>query len=161
MDKATFGGILVGIGGILAGLLIEGGSLTQIMQPTAAIIVLGGTLGAVLIQFPLPVVMSAFRRLAHVFFEPKNDPQSMIQEVVRFANKARREGIVALDADVQNVEEPFRRRRRKEHVSHERWLVSYADLITLLFAFFVVMYSTSQVDHRKVGKLAAAIQVAF
>ena len=46
MDKATFGGILVGIGGILAGLLIEGGSLTQIMQPTAAIIVLGGTLGA-------------------------------------------------------------------------------------------------------------------
>ncbi|PYX73983.1 MAG: flagellar motor protein [Acidobacteria bacterium] len=107
MDKATFGGILVGIGGILAGLLIEGGSLTQIMQPTAAIIVLGGTLGAVLIQFPLPVVMSAFRRLAHVFFEPKNDPQSMIQEVVRFANKARREGIVALDADVQNVEEPF------------------------------------------------------
>ena len=54
-----------------------------------------------------------------------------------------------------------RRRRHKEHVNHERWLVSYADLITLLFAFFVVMYSTSQVDHRKVGKLAAAIQVAF
>ena len=54
-----------------------------------------------------------------------------------------------------------RRKRHTTHANHERWLVSYADFITLLFAFFVVMYSTSQVDHRKVGKLAMAIQVAF
>ena len=54
-----------------------------------------------------------------------------------------------------------RRKRHPQHVNHERWLVSYADFITLLFAFFVVMYSTSQVDQRKVGKLAMAIQVAF
>jgi chemotaxis protein MotB len=54
-----------------------------------------------------------------------------------------------------------RRKRHPEHANHERWLVSYADFITLLFAFFVVMYSTSQVDQRKVGKLAMAIQVAF
>ena len=54
-----------------------------------------------------------------------------------------------------------RRKRHPAHPNHERWLVSYADFITLLFAFFVVMYSTSQVDQRKVGKLAMAIQVAF
>lgn len=54
-----------------------------------------------------------------------------------------------------------RRKRHPQHANHERWLVSYADFITLLFAFFVVMYSTSQVDQRKVGKLAMAIQVAF
>lgn len=54
-----------------------------------------------------------------------------------------------------------RRRRKAGHVSHERWLVSYADFITLLFAFFVVLYSSSQVDKRKIGKLAAAIQTAF
>ena len=54
-----------------------------------------------------------------------------------------------------------RRRRHAEHANHERWLVSYADFITLLFAFFVVMYSSSQVDKRKVGKIALAIQVAF
>jgi chemotaxis protein MotB len=46
-------------------------------------------------------------------------------------------------------------------VNHERWLVSYADFITLLFAFFVVMYSSSQVDQRKIGKIAVAIQTAF
>jgi chemotaxis protein MotB len=55
-------------------------------------------------------------------------------------------------------------RRRKRHPTHsnrDRWLVSYADFITLMFAFFVVLYASSQVDKRKVGKLALAIQVAF
>jgi len=54
-----------------------------------------------------------------------------------------------------------RRRGRSAHANHERWLVSYADFVTLLFAFFVVLYSSSQVDQRKAGKLALAIQVAF
>jgi chemotaxis protein MotB len=54
-----------------------------------------------------------------------------------------------------------RRKRPPRHSNHERWLVSYADFITLLFAFFVVLYASSQVDKRKVGKLALAIQVAF
>jgi len=54
-----------------------------------------------------------------------------------------------------------RRKKHPEHANHERWLVSYADFITLLFAFFVVMFSTAQVDQRKVGKLAMAVQVAF
>jgi chemotaxis protein MotB len=54
-----------------------------------------------------------------------------------------------------------RRKRRPGHSNHERWLVSYADFITLLFAFFVVLYASSQVDKKKVGKLAFAIQAAF
>src|ERR1700682_1098297 len=54
-----------------------------------------------------------------------------------------------------------RRRRRPSHSNHERWVVSYADFITLLFAFFVVLYASSQVDKKKVGKLAFAIQDAF
>ena len=54
-----------------------------------------------------------------------------------------------------------RKKKHAEHANHERWLVSYADFITLLFAFFVVLYSSSQVDQRKAGKLAVAIQVAF
>jgi chemotaxis protein MotB len=54
-----------------------------------------------------------------------------------------------------------RRKKEEPHVSHERWLVSYADFITLLFAFFVVLYASSQVDKRRVGRLAMAIQVAF
>lgn len=53
------------------------------------------------------------------------------------------------------------KKRAQAHPNHERWLVSYADFITLLFAFFVVLYSSSQVDKRKAGRLALAIQVAF
>ena len=54
-----------------------------------------------------------------------------------------------------------RRHRRQRHTNHERWLVSYADFITLLFAFFVVMYSAAQLDKRRAGQLATAIQTAF
>lgn len=52
-------------------------------------------------------------------------------------------------------------RRERRRPSHDRWLVSYADFITLLFAFFVVMYSAAQLDKRRAGKLATAIQTAF
>jgi chemotaxis protein MotB len=54
-----------------------------------------------------------------------------------------------------------RHRKKTAHSNHERWLVSYADFITLLFAFFVVLYASSQVDKRKAGRLAVAIQSAF
>lgn len=54
-----------------------------------------------------------------------------------------------------------RRKRHRPHANHERWLVSYADFITLLFAFFVVLYASSQVDKRKAGRVAMSIQVAF
>ena len=78
MDKASVSGVLVGVGGITAGLLIEGGNLGQILQPTAAMIVFGGTFGAVLLQYPLPTVMAAFRRLIDVFLEPKLNPGQMV-----------------------------------------------------------------------------------
>jgi chemotaxis protein MotB len=54
-----------------------------------------------------------------------------------------------------------RGKRRAAHANHERWLVSYADFITLLFAFFVVLYASAQVDKKKIGQLAVAIQTAF
>jgi chemotaxis protein MotB len=54
-----------------------------------------------------------------------------------------------------------RRKKKHEHVNHERWLVSYADFITLLFAFFVVLYSSAHMDNKKAAQLAAAIQGAF
>ena len=54
-----------------------------------------------------------------------------------------------------------RKRRHERRPPHDRWLVSYADFITLLFAFFVVMYSAAQLDKRRAGQLATAIQTAF
>ena len=54
-----------------------------------------------------------------------------------------------------------RKRKHEEHANHERWLVSYADFITLLFAFFVVMFAASNADQQKAGQVAQAVQVAF
>ncbi len=107
MDKATVWGLLLAFGGILAGLLLEGGSVKQVMQPTAALIVFGGTLGAVLLQFPMAVVLRALRRLRWVFFTPKSTPDLAIAQLLQYAQKARREGIVSLDADLRQIEDPF------------------------------------------------------
>jgi len=109
MDKASFGGVILAFAGILAGLLLEGGNLGQILQPTAAMIVFGGTLGAVLLQFPLHTVIEAFRRLMQVFFSPREQNLQLIETLVGFANKARRSGVVSLDANLQRIDEPFLR----------------------------------------------------
>jgi chemotaxis protein MotA len=107
MDKGSVVGVLLAIIGIVAGLLIEGGNLGQILQPTAALIVFGGTMGAVLLQFPLPTVIAAFRAMAHVFSAPAKQNDQLIRLLVSFANKARRSGVVSLDADMQTIQDPF------------------------------------------------------
>jgi chemotaxis protein MotA len=88
---------------------MEGGNLGQILQPTAALIVFGGTLGAVLLQFPLTTVVAAFRSLAHVFAAPRKQNDQLIRLLVSFANKARRNGVVSLDADLKTIQDPFLR----------------------------------------------------
>jgi chemotaxis protein MotA len=109
MDKASIGGVILAIVGIVAGLLMEGGNLGQILQPTAALIVFGGTMGAVLLQFPLTTVVSAFRGMAHIFAAPQKHDHHLIGQLVGFANKARRNGVVSLDADLKAIEDPFLR----------------------------------------------------
>ena len=107
MDKGSFGGVILAIGGILLGLTLEGGKIAQVMQPTAAMIVLGGTIGAVMLQFPLPVVLHAFGRLGSVFFEKASGTSAQIDQMVAFANKARKDGVVSLDSEVQKIKDPF------------------------------------------------------
>src|ERR1700739_4529482 len=107
MDKSSFAGVVIAAGGILLGLTLEGGKIAQIMQPTAAMIVIGGTLGAVMLQFPLSVVLLAFGHLGSVFFHKGTDPGTQIGQLVAFANKARREGIVSLDSEVEKIQDPI------------------------------------------------------
>ncbi len=109
MDKSSIGGVLLAVVGIVAGLLIEGGNLGQILQPTAALIVFGGTLGAVLLQFPLSTVIGAFRSLGTVFTEPRKNNDQVIRQLVSFANQARRRGVVSLDTELKEIENPFLR----------------------------------------------------
>src|SRR5580698_5786080 len=110
MDKGSFGGAILAIAGIVAGLLIEGGNLGQVLQPTAALIVFGGTMGAVLLQFPLTTVIGAFSGMLHIFTAPPKQDVQLITQLVGFANKARRTGVVSLDADLATIEDPFMKR---------------------------------------------------
>jgi chemotaxis protein MotA len=107
MDISSLVGTLIALAGILAGLLLEGGHIGQILQPTAAMIVFGGTLGAVMLQYPLGVVAAAAKRLVRAFFHRDAGAEATIAQLVAFANKARRSGIVSLDEDLKSIEDPF------------------------------------------------------
>src|SRR5215467_11822255 len=110
MDLGTILGIVVALAGILAGQAIEGGSVLQILQPTAAMIVFGGTLGATMIGFPILVLKQAALDLLHIFREDIIEPTAVIDEVVKFTNKARREGIISLEKDAPSVKDEFFRK---------------------------------------------------
>jgi len=107
VDKATWGGVFVALAGIVAGLLLEGGRVSQILQPTSAMIVFGGTIGAVLIQFPLPTILGAFRRLASIFVEPRHDARDILKQLVKYAKEARRDGIIALDQELPKIKDAY------------------------------------------------------
>lgn len=107
MDIASIGGIVVAILGILAGMMIEGGNIGQITQPTAALIVIGGTMGAVMLQFPLKTFLAALKQMMKIFISSGADSEAVLKQLVQFANKARKSGIVSLDQDLGSIEDPF------------------------------------------------------
>jgi chemotaxis protein MotA len=107
IDKSTLGGITLALTGIVVGLMLDGGKLAQVLQPTAALIVLGGTLGAVMVQFPLKIVIQALLHLKYVFFNSEPESDSLVQNLLRYAYKARRDGILSLDADLAKIQDPF------------------------------------------------------
>src|SRR5260370_11444265 len=110
LDFATVAGMIIGVGGIVGGLILEGGSVREIFAPTALLIVLGGTLGAVLINTPLSVLRGGMRSLASVFFEKSHDAESMIEKLVDYSTKARKNGIVALEQVANQAPDPFLRK---------------------------------------------------
>jgi len=107
VNRGTLFGVFIAIFGIAIGLYLDGGQVGQVLQPTAALIVFGGTLGAVMVQFPLPVLMQAVRHLKEVFFQVQDPGPKLIEDLMRFAVRARRSGIMSLDADLELIENPF------------------------------------------------------
>jgi chemotaxis protein MotA len=110
MDFGTIIGLLIGLGMILGGDMIEGGRMSQIAQPTAAMIVIGGTVGATMIQFPLATFLRAVKSVASVFKQPASHAASLIEEIVGYATTARKDGIVALESVAGNASDPFLQR---------------------------------------------------
>jgi chemotaxis protein MotA len=109
-DFATIGGLVVAFGGILGGLVLEGGRIKDVAQITAACIVFGGTFGAVMVTTPFPVLLSAARKLNQVFIDRVQAPHQATEEIISFAAKARKHGIVSLEQDADNIPDQFLRK---------------------------------------------------
>jgi chemotaxis protein MotA len=110
-DFGSFAGLLVALGGILGGLVLEGGSIRDVTQATGAIIVLGGTLGAVMITSPTSALVGAAKNLRLVFFQRAYEPRKILDEVLSYATRARRNGIVSLEGDLDSIDDPSFERR--------------------------------------------------
>jgi len=106
-DFATIGGLVLALGGIIAGLVMEGGKLQDIAQVTSALIVLGGTLGAVMITTPLPVLIRAARQFSSVIVGTVPATNDVLEEIIGYAGQARKNGIVSLEQEAASIGDPF------------------------------------------------------
>jgi len=106
-DIASLGGLLVAAAALLGGLIMDGGKISDVTQITAAIIVLGGTLGAVMMTSSLSSLIAAALALKKVFFEEVIHPEAAIDEIVGYATKARKNSLISLEDDLEKIEEPL------------------------------------------------------
>src|ERR1035441_8516159 len=108
MDLVSILGIIIGVGGILLGQVFEGGSVGSIIQATAAFIVFGGTIGAVMVGTPSSDLKTGLKMFKYVFFNPKgNDPEKVIKELIEAAQTARKESIFALEKKLGTFSNPY------------------------------------------------------
>src|ERR1700691_1099955 len=109
-DLATLGGLALALVGILGGLVMEQGRVRDVAQLTAAIIVLGVTLGAVMVTTPMALLRSAAGKFPAVFFETNHAPGAIVEQIIGYATKARKNGIVSLEEEAGSIEDPFLRK---------------------------------------------------
>jgi chemotaxis protein MotA len=107
MDLLTIIGIVLSLGAILGGQVLEGGHLGSIMQLTAFIIVMGGTVGAVMVNYPMPVFLKALSNAKMVFFNVHVNSKAMIAQIVELATLSRKQGLLALEGKLKTMTDPF------------------------------------------------------
>jgi chemotaxis protein MotA len=110
LDRGTILGLMLACLAIVTGLLLDGGRIGQILQPTAALIVLLGTLSAVLVQFPLATVREAALELRALMLDASPSYPGHVETLVGYALEARSRGIVKLDGKLASIEDDFLRK---------------------------------------------------
>ena len=110
MDKISIFGLLLGLLAILGGQVLEGGHLSSLAQPTAMLIVLGGTLGAVMLQSPYATFVRGMKMVRWVWMPPVIDQAQLIRQITAWSHTARREGLLALENTLGQVKDDFARK---------------------------------------------------
>ncbi len=109
-DITTLAGLIIGLGALLVANSMEGGGISSLVNPSAALIVFGGTLGATLVSFPLERLRVVPALLAHAFTERQLPPMELVAMFVQMAERARREGLLSLEERVQELGDAFIRK---------------------------------------------------
>ncbi len=107
MDIISLIGLTLGIVAIVGGQLLEGGHIDALIQPTAFLIVFGGTIGATLLGAPMRVFFAGVKMVKWVMLPPVISSAQMIDQVSRWSHIARKEGLLALEAQVNFLKDPF------------------------------------------------------
>ncbi|MBN9163100.1 MAG: hypothetical protein BGO98_26370 [Myxococcales bacterium 68-20] len=110
MQPGPLVGIAFALLAILVGNYLEGGHATSLLGGPAAIIVLGGTIGAVIVQYPFATLTSALKAAGGTFKKQAVEPAKIVDEIVDYANRARRDGILALEKVSESASDPFLRK---------------------------------------------------
>lgn len=110
MDILSIVGILVAFGAIIGGNALEGGQVSALLNGPALVIVFGGTLGAIMLQSPLPVFLHSLRLAGGVFRPPNYKVQPAIKKLVNWSNIARKEGLLGLEVIAENEPDLFIRK---------------------------------------------------
>jgi len=110
LDLTSFFGILLALVAIVGGQWLEGGHAGSLFQLTAFLIVIGGTLGAIMLQNPLPVFLRGMRMAKWAFVPPVQDAEYLIQQIAGWSNTARRGGLLALEPALDDLDDPFAKR---------------------------------------------------
>ncbi len=106
-DFLTLLGLIIGVTAILMGQYLEGGKLSTLVNGPAALIVVGGTFGAVMLQSPGNVFLRAIKMLWWIFSPPKIESEEVIQKIISWSNIARREGLLGLENLEDAETDPF------------------------------------------------------
>lgn len=107
MDIVTILGFLIAFGSILGGMVLEGGHLSSLYVPVAALIVYGGTAGAVMVQSTMSEFMTGMKRFGWIFITPKCDLEATAAKMVEWANIARKDGLLGLEGKIEEEEDDF------------------------------------------------------
>jgi chemotaxis protein MotA len=110
VDPAAILGLVAALGAIFGAMIMEGGNPAAIFLPAPLLLVFLGSLGAGLAGGTVPAMMSAFKWLVYSFTAKKPDDEAVVEPLVKMAEKARREGLLALESEMETVQDPFMRK---------------------------------------------------
>lgn len=186
MDLATLIGLVIGIGALFATVVLEGTHFSALLNIPAFVLIIGGSMGATMVSFALGDILRLPAFLKEALFAPSLGLVERAKQLVALAQKARRDGLLALEEDVQNISDPFMQKglqlvvdgtepeilrvvleselsvwEEREKVGEQIFMAigGYCPTMGIMGAVLGLMHALGQSDDPK--KMAGAIAVAF